>query len=112
MIGIDVVIAEISGLKQQDLERWISNAWVRPDKSASGYAFREIDVARARLILEMRDEMQISEDALPVVLLLLLLDGAEVFVGPRTVLPWTNSNGVGCSSAASVLSSGWIEEAR
>ena len=44
MIGIDVVIAEISGLKQQDLERWISNAWVRPDKSASGYAFREIDV--------------------------------------------------------------------
>jgi chaperone modulatory protein CbpM len=28
-------------------------------------------VARARLILEMRDEMQISEDALPVVLLLL-----------------------------------------
>ena len=71
MIGIDVVIAEISGLKRQDLERWISNAWVRPDKSAGGYAFREIDVARARLILEMRDEMQISEDALPVVLLLL-----------------------------------------
>ena len=71
MIGIDAVIAEISGLKRQDLERWISNAWVRPDKSAGGCAFREIDVARARLILEMRDEMQISEDALPVVLLLL-----------------------------------------
>ena len=44
---------------------------VRPDKSAGGYTFREIDVARARLILEMRDEMEISEDALPVVLLLL-----------------------------------------
>jgi chaperone modulatory protein CbpM len=28
-------------------------------------------VARARLILEMRDEMEINEDALPVVLLLL-----------------------------------------
>ena len=71
MIGIDVVIAEISGLKRQDLERWISNAWVRPDKLADGYAFREIDVARARLILEMRDEMEINEDALPVVLSLL-----------------------------------------
>ena len=71
MIGIDVVIAEISGLTRQDLERWISKAWVRPDESAGGYAFREIDVARARLILEMRDEMEISEDALPVVLLLL-----------------------------------------
>ena len=71
MIGIDVVIAEISGLKRQDLERWISYEWVRPDKSASGYTFREIDVARARLILEMRDEMEVNEDALPVVLLLL-----------------------------------------
>jgi chaperone modulatory protein CbpM len=71
MIGIDVVIAEISGLKRQDLERWIANAWVRPDKAAGGYVFREIDVARARLILEMRDEMEISEDALPVVLSLL-----------------------------------------
>ena len=71
MIGIDVVIARISGLKRQDLERWISNAWVRPDRSADGYVFREIDLARARLILEMRDEMEINEDALPVVLLLL-----------------------------------------
>jgi chaperone modulatory protein CbpM len=71
MIGIDVVIAEISGLTRQDLERWIANAWVRPDRSADGYAFREIDVARARLILEMRDGMEINEDALPVVLLLL-----------------------------------------
>ena len=71
MIGIDVVIGRISGLKRQDLERWISNAWVQPDRSASGYVFREIDVARARLILEMRDEMEINEDALPVVLLLL-----------------------------------------
>ncbi|MGA2494965.1 MAG: hypothetical protein ABSF67_18830 [Roseiarcus sp.] len=71
MIDIDVVIARISGLKRQDLERWISNAWVPPDRSASGYEFREIDVARARLILEMRDEMEINEDALPVILLLL-----------------------------------------
>jgi chaperone modulatory protein CbpM len=65
------VIAEISGLTRQDLERWIANAWVQPDKLAGAYAFREIDVARARLILEMRDEMEINEDALPVVLLLL-----------------------------------------
>ena len=71
MIGIDVVIAEISGLTRQDLERWISKERVQPDESAGGYAFREIDVARARLILEMRDEMEINEDALPVVLLLL-----------------------------------------
>ena len=71
MIGIDGVTGQISGLTRRDLERWIENAWVQPDKLAGGYAFREIDVARARLILEMRDEMEINEDALPVVLLLL-----------------------------------------
>jgi chaperone modulatory protein CbpM len=71
MIGIDAVIAEISGQKRQDLERWIANAWVRPDSAAGDYVFRKIDVTRARLILEMRDEMEIDEDALPVVLLLL-----------------------------------------
>ena len=71
MIGIDGVTGQISGLTRQDLERWIENAWVQPDKLAGGYAFREIDVARARLILEMRDEMEINEATLPVVLLLL-----------------------------------------
>src|ERR1700722_4179527 len=71
MISIDVVVGQISGLRRQDLERWIANEWVRPDPQADGYAFREIDVARVRLILEMRDDMDVDEAALPVVLSLL-----------------------------------------
>jgi chaperone modulatory protein CbpM len=79
MITIDVLMAEFSGLARADLERWIANRWVRPQAGpqgdaqgdAAGYRFREIDVARIRLILELRDEMQIDEDTLPVVLSLL-----------------------------------------
>jgi chaperone modulatory protein CbpM len=71
MITIDVLVAQVSGLTRDDLERWISNQWVRPDRQASGYVFREIDVARVRLIREMRDEMEVNEAALPVVLSLL-----------------------------------------
>ena len=71
MISIDVLIAQVSGLQRQDLERWIDNAWVRPDVLAGDYAFREIDVARVRLIQELRDEMEVNEGALPVVLSLL-----------------------------------------
>jgi len=71
MISIDVVIGQVSGLTRQDLERWILNQWVRPDDLNGGYVFREIDVARVRLIQELRDEFQINEDALPVVLSLL-----------------------------------------
>jgi chaperone modulatory protein CbpM len=71
MITIDVVIAEVSGLRREELEGWIANAWVRPDRQAGQYAFADIDVARVRLILQLRDELEVNEAALPVVLGLL-----------------------------------------
>ena len=71
MISIEVLIAELAGLPRADLERWIDNAWVRPERLAGSYQFREIDVARVRLIQELRDEMDVNEGALPVVLSLL-----------------------------------------
>jgi len=71
MISIEILVTQLSGLQRQDLERWILNEWVRPDGQSGDYLFRDIDVARVRLIRELRDEMQITEDALPVVLSLL-----------------------------------------
>jgi chaperone modulatory protein CbpM len=71
MISIEVLVTQLSGLRRQDLDRWIGNEWVRPDGRAGDYAFREIDVARVRLIQELRDEMQVNEEALPIVLSLL-----------------------------------------
>lgn len=71
MITIEVLCAQVSGLRPQDLDRWVDNAWVRPDGEAGRYLFRDIDVARVRLIVELRDVMQVNEEALPVVLSLL-----------------------------------------
>jgi len=71
MITIDVLCLRFTALQRDDLHRWIGNAWVRPDGNAGQYLFRDIDVERVRLILELRDEMQVNEDALPVVLSLL-----------------------------------------
>ena len=71
MISIEVLFAQLPGLRPQDLERWIVNEWVRPDGSAGAYLFHEIDVARVRLIRELCDEMKVDEDALPIVLSLL-----------------------------------------
>lgn len=68
---IDVFIAQVPGLQRLDLERWISNEWVRPDTYDGEYDFCEIDIARARLIRELRDEMDVNEAALPIVLSLL-----------------------------------------
>ena len=71
MIGIEVLVARLPGLHRQDLERWISAGLVRPDSAAGGYAFREIDIARVRLICELRDDLEVEEGTLPLVLSLL-----------------------------------------
>lgn len=71
MIGPEELITQISGLQREDLERWILNEWIRPDHRDGRYMFHEIDVARVQLILELRDEMQVNEEAMPVVLSLL-----------------------------------------
>ena len=71
MTSIEMVITSHAGLKRDDLERWISNQWVRPDGRSGAYVFREIDVARVTLILELRNELEIDEEALPVVLSLM-----------------------------------------
>ncbi len=71
MITIDVLIARLPGLQLPRVENWIANGWVRPEGAPGHYAFREIDVARVRLIQELHDDLDVNEDALPVVLSLL-----------------------------------------
>ena len=71
MLTVDALFVEIRGLRRPDLDRWISNAWVRPDGDPEHYLFREIDVARIRLIMELRENLEIEEPALPTVLSLL-----------------------------------------
>jgi chaperone modulatory protein CbpM len=71
MISVEVLLSEIPSLPRQDLDRWISKAWIRPDGRPGAYAFHDIDVARVRLIQELRDDLDVNELALPVVLLLL-----------------------------------------
>ncbi|WP_370674302.1 chaperone modulator CbpM [Pleomorphomonas sp. PLEO] len=71
MIDIDVLIAREPGLSRQDLDQWISDEWVRADRTADQWTFQEIDVARVRLIRTLREDMAIDDDVLPLVLSLL-----------------------------------------
>lgn len=71
MIGLEILVAQVRGLERADVDRWIAQQWVKPDGQTGHYAFRDIDVARVRLIRELRDELQVNEEALPVVLSLL-----------------------------------------
>jgi chaperone modulatory protein CbpM len=71
MITIEMLSHTVVGLNPDDLRRWIDNAWVRPDGEPPHYQFQDIDVARLRLIVELRDDLGLDEAAMPVVLSLL-----------------------------------------
>ncbi len=58
------------GVAEAEITRWVELTWLRPDGSPGGWVFHEVDVARVRLIAELR-ELHMDEDAMPVVLSLL-----------------------------------------
>jgi chaperone modulatory protein CbpM len=71
MIAFEAVLRQVSGLDAVELEQWIEARWVLPEQVAAGYVFHEIDVARVHLIVELRHELMIDVDAMPVILNLL-----------------------------------------
>lgn len=73
MITLEILCTEIVGLQPDDVRRWVGNAWVRPLPSAETeiWYFEDIDVARVRLIVELRDALRVDEETIPVVLSLL-----------------------------------------
>ena len=71
MMNFEAVLHLIGGVKEDELRRWIVERWVRPESQGGGYVFHDVDVARVRLIVELRHELAIDEEAMPVVLQLL-----------------------------------------
>lgn len=62
------LIAMIDGLRRAELRRWVAAGWVVPERHDGAWRFREIDVARVRMIVDMRRAMRLSEADLPMVL--------------------------------------------
>ena len=71
MTDIAAVCALIGDLQARSSSDWIGEAWVLPEASEGTYVFHEIDVARVRLIVELRRDMAIDDEAIPVILNLL-----------------------------------------
>jgi chaperone modulatory protein CbpM len=67
MMRITAVVALFDGLREADVLTWVERGWVRPDDEG----FREIDVARVRLIHDLLFRMDLREDAIPLILSLL-----------------------------------------
>ncbi|HEX3884016.1 MAG TPA: chaperone modulator CbpM [Stellaceae bacterium] len=71
MIGLDDLITRFSGLERAELTRWVENRWILPDEAGGRWVFHEVDIARVELILHVRHEYAVGDDAMEVVLGLL-----------------------------------------
>ena len=67
MREIDVVRA-VSGLKRAELRRWVAAGWVAPERQGGEVSYREIDMARLQMIVQIRRDMRIAEEGMPLVL--------------------------------------------
>ena len=65
------MLDRLAGLDRHELVHWVENRWVLPERRNQTWIFHEVDVARVELILEIRREFAIDDEALPLVLGLL-----------------------------------------
>lgn len=68
---MELLLAELGDVAPSELTAWVERGWVRPETGEAGWEFLAIDVARARLIRDLRRRMEVAEDMLPLVLSLL-----------------------------------------
>ncbi|MGE0152371.1 MAG: chaperone modulator CbpM [Reyranellaceae bacterium] len=64
-------IVTLVGCRTPELEAWIAEQWIRPARDDSGWVFADADLARARLIRDLVEELAIEADTVPVVLSLI-----------------------------------------
>jgi len=57
-----------AGLQVQTLEFWIEQRWLIPEEMPAGPAFTDGDVARSRLIRDLKIEFGINDEGIDVIL--------------------------------------------
>jgi chaperone modulatory protein CbpM len=65
------VVETVRRVHLDELRTWVAEGWVRPAQGAQGPLFDELDLARVRLVCDLREEVSLPAESLPVVLSLL-----------------------------------------
>jgi chaperone modulatory protein CbpM len=57
-----------AGLQMQTLDLWLEQQWLVPEQTSAGLNFSDMDVARARLIRDLKVDFGVNDDGVDVVL--------------------------------------------
>ena len=75
MIAFKEIVERFAELEAGELSRWVENHWIVPEADGSRenerWVFHEVDVARVELILDIRREFAVDDEAMSLVLGLL-----------------------------------------
>jgi len=67
MTSLDELLSQ-HGLTTVHVERWVARGLLRPLDSGAGWSFEQVDVARARLLAELADEIGFDDEAVETIL--------------------------------------------
>ena len=75
MKTLSEVVVLVGRVDRVELHRWVELGWVAPervgDEARAEPAFSDIDIARVRLICDLRRDLAVEEETIPLVLSLL-----------------------------------------
>ncbi|KAA0685729.1 chaperone modulator CbpM [Azospirillum brasilense] len=65
------VLATCRRVSSAQLTVWVERHWLRPRHEGTGFVFSAADMARLELICDLREDLALDDEAMPVVLSLL-----------------------------------------
>lgn len=65
------LVSRVDRVNVKELRVWVRAGWVRPALGENGPVFDEVDVARVRLLCELKKDMKLSSETLGIILPLL-----------------------------------------
>jgi chaperone modulatory protein CbpM len=68
MTTLDELLRAHGRLTEVHVERWVARGLLRPTSTGSDWSFETVDVARARLLVELADEMGFDDEAVETVI--------------------------------------------
>jgi chaperone modulatory protein CbpM len=72
VIPLQAVVARFPEVAPDELALWVERRWVRAERDPDGaWRLTEMDVARVRLLVELRVTLEVTEDLIPLVLSLI-----------------------------------------
>jgi len=61
-------IVDLCGVEREELALWIERRWILPLSANGDYVFNEADIARTRMIAELRRDLAVDDEAMSLVL--------------------------------------------